>query len=215
MDDPTFERVKKVPITPSASGFLLLDASLNLIASNPEAVNILSYPSKPEQIKHLNAFLSDRIRTALVSHQSPKSTDFVKEYQSSRRRYVCRKIQLDCDGRTIPQPAIAVILERNATPSLALEDMCKQFDLTPRERETVELLVQGLTSKEIAVRMAISANTVKAFVRLVMVKLGVTTRSGIVGRLAGTHNTIRSTRTNGGSPIRPDASSFYSDQECA
>jgi DNA-binding CsgD family transcriptional regulator len=54
--------------------------------------------------------------------------------------------------------------------------------LTQREQETVKLLLQGLTSKEIAVRMEISANTVKAFVRLVMIKMGVSTRSGIAGK---------------------------------
>jgi DNA-binding CsgD family transcriptional regulator len=63
--------------------------------------------------------------------------------------------------------------------------MSEQFALTERERETVELLLQGLTSKEIAIRMNISPNTVKAFLRLVMVKMGVSTRSGIVGRVVG------------------------------
>jgi DNA-binding CsgD family transcriptional regulator len=57
------------------------------------------------------------------------------------------------------------------------------FGFTPRENQTVELLLQGLTSKEIATRLEISPNTVKAFVRLVMVKMGVTTRSGIVGKI--------------------------------
>jgi DNA-binding CsgD family transcriptional regulator len=61
------------------------------------------------------------------------------------------------------------------------------FDFTPREKETVELLMQGLTSKEIAERLKISPNTVKAFVRLVMVKMGVTTRSAVVGKLFGSH----------------------------
>jgi DNA-binding CsgD family transcriptional regulator len=46
-------------------------------------------------------------------------------------------------------------------------------------------LLQGLTSKEIAQRMGISPNTVKAFLRLVMVKMGVSTRSGIVGKIVG------------------------------
>lgn len=80
---------------------------------------------------------------------------------------------------------MAMIFERTATSDLALEEVCRQFDLTPRERETVELLVQGLTTKEIANRLSISPNTVKAFVRIVMVKMGVSTRSGIVGRLTG------------------------------
>jgi DNA-binding CsgD family transcriptional regulator len=55
--------------------------------------------------------------------------------------------------------------------------------LTPREREALILLTEGLTSKEIAQRMNISAHTVKGFVHLIMLKLGVTTRSGIVGKI--------------------------------
>jgi hypothetical protein len=48
----------------------------------------------------------------------------------------------------------------------------------------VEFLLQGLTSKEIANRMNISVNTVKAFLRLIMVKMNVSTRSGIAGKVA-------------------------------
>ena len=171
-------------IAPSRSGFLLLDSSLNLIASNPEAVQILSYPSKPDRIKQLSVFLSDRVRTVMADNNSSDGNG-IKEYQSGRRRYICRKFQIDCNGRYSPQPAVALIFERTATPDLALEEVCRQFDLTQRERETVELLVQGLTTKEIANRLSISPNTVKAFVRIVMVKMSVSTRSGIVGRLTG------------------------------
>ncbi len=172
-----------VAMAPSKSGFLLLDTSLNLIASNPEAVQILSYPSKPDRIKQLSVFLADRVRTALAD-SSPDGHG-AKEYQSGRRRYICRKFEIDCNGRYTPQPALAMIFERAATPDLALEEIVRQFNLTQRERETVELLVQGLTTKEIAGRLSISPNTVKAFVRIVMVKMGVSTRSGIVGRLTG------------------------------
>ena len=63
--------------------------------------------------------------------------------------------------------------------------LSERFGLTPRERETVKLLLQGLTSKEIAAQMGISSNTVKAFVRLVMIKMGVSTRSGIAGKIVG------------------------------
>ena len=179
-----------MPFAPSKSGFLLLDSSLNVVASNPEALQILSYPNSPQRIKQTSIFLSDRIRTALVDHQTSDGSRIVKEYYSGRRRYVCKGFQLDCSGRVSTSPAVAVLLERNVPPDLALEELCRQFDLTPRERETVELLVQGLTTKEIANRLAISPNTVKAFVRLVMVKMSVSTRSGIVGRLTGSHTFI-------------------------
>jgi DNA-binding CsgD family transcriptional regulator len=78
-----------------------------------------------------------------------------------------------------------VLLERDAAGSATLSELSERFDLTQRERETVEFLLQGLTSKEIATRMKISPNTVKAFLRLVMVKMKVSTRSGIAGKLAG------------------------------
>jgi DNA-binding CsgD family transcriptional regulator len=178
----------KVPIVLSGSGFLLLDSSLNPIASNSEAVQILSFPSKPDRIKQLNTFLSDRVRTALVDHHSQDTLGFVREYKSGRRRYTCRSFQIDGDTRSSPpRPSIAVLLERASTGDLMLEEISKQFDLTHRERETVELLLQGLTSKEIANRMGISPNTVKAFLRLVMVKMGVSTRSGIVGRFVASN----------------------------
>lgn len=170
-------------IVPSQSGFLLLDSSLNPLASNSEAIQILSFPSKPDRIKQVNTFLSDRIRTALVDHRSQETLGFVKEYKSGRRRYVCRSFQIDCDVRYNPRPSVAVLLERASSGDLVLDEISTQFDLTQRERETVELLLQGLTSKEIANRMGISPNTVKAFLRLVMVKMGVSTRSGIVGRI--------------------------------
>lgn len=177
-------------ITSCESGFLLLDSSLNPIASNAEAIQILSFPSKPDRIKQVNIFLSDRIRTSLVDHQAQESLSFVKEYKSGKRRYICRSFRIDCNVRYAPAPSIAVLLERNSTGSLVLEEISKQFELTQRERETVELLLQGLTSKEIANRMAISPNTVKAFLRLVMVKMGVSTRSGIIGRIAGSRAAV-------------------------
>ncbi len=63
-----------------------------------------------------------------------------------------------------------------------------RFNLTARERETVGFLIEGLTSKEIAGHMNISPNTVKAFIRLIMVKMGVSTRSGIIGKFVRNHS---------------------------
>ncbi|MGO9649101.1 MAG: helix-turn-helix transcriptional regulator [Terriglobales bacterium] len=82
-------------------------------------------------------------------------------------------------------PAFVLLLERATSGATQLAETCARFNLTPREQETVKFLFEGLNSKEIANRMEISANTVKAFLRLVMVKMGVSTRSGIVGKIAG------------------------------
>ena len=169
----------------SEPGFLLVSPSLDPIACNAGAVQILTFPSTPEKIKKLDTFLTDKIRTGLVNRHSRESLEFVREFKSGKRRYICRSFQLDSRDRNGIQPTVAVLLERYSSGSAALTQMSEQFALTERERETVELLLQGLTSKEIAIRMNISPNTVKAFLRLVMVKMGVSTRSGIVGRVVG------------------------------
>ncbi len=172
-------------MAPSTNGFLLLDAGLNLIAANDPALQILCFPSRADRIKQPKVFLADRVRTALLDHQHRDGPAFVRELKSGKRRYTCRSFQMDCTVSSFVQPAFAVLLERDATSSMVLAEISQQFDLTQRERQTVEFLLQGFTSKEIATRMNISPNTVKAFLRLVMLKMGVSTRSGIAGKVAG------------------------------
>jgi len=168
----------------SQSGFLLLDKSLAAVASNHEAIRILTYPNLPERIKRMDVFLGDKIRAGLVSRQSSTGLEFVKEFKSGRRRYFCRSFLVDSNGKGLPLTA-ALLLERCSSSTMALAQIGQDFELTQREKETVELLIQGLTSKEIAARMEISPNTVKAFLRIVMVKMGVSTRSGILGKVIG------------------------------
>jgi DNA-binding CsgD family transcriptional regulator len=127
-----------------------------------------------------------RLRTTLLDHRHQGGTAFVKEFKSGKRRYICNSFRVNCNGDHSLQPAFAILLERDTASShSALAEISAQFGLTQREGETVEFLLQGLTSKEIATRMQISPNTVKAFVRLVMVKMKVSTRSGIAGKFAG------------------------------
>jgi DNA-binding CsgD family transcriptional regulator len=170
-------------------GFLLLNEALQPVAFNAEAVQILAYPTKPERIQQKLEFLENKIRYNLLNNnRSDSSLEFVKQYRSGARQYICRAFQLDCRGQEVPLCTTAVILERHCSAETELSDVLRQFDLTPREMETVTLLVDGLTSKEIANRMKISPNTVKAFLRLVMVKMDVSTRSGIVGKIVGPHS---------------------------
>jgi DNA-binding CsgD family transcriptional regulator len=168
----------------SQPGFLLIDKSLSTVASNDEAIQILTYPNLPERIKRIDIFLADKIRASLVSRQSSNGLDFVKEFKSGQRRYFCRSFRLDTVGKTTPLQA-ALLFERCSSGTTALAQIGQDFELTQREQETVEFLIQGLTSKEIALRMKISPNTVKAFLRIVMVKMGVSTRSGILGKVIG------------------------------
>jgi len=82
-------------------------------------------------------------------------------------------------------PSTAVLLERGPSGFVSLSKVSRRFNLTQREQEVLKHLLQGLDSKTIANRMSISPNTVKAFLRLIMIKIkmGVSSRSAAVVKI--------------------------------
>jgi DNA-binding CsgD family transcriptional regulator len=174
-------------------GLIVVDASLSVVATNAEGLQILTFPARPENIHHQNSWLTNRICSDLVDKQSPLR--LAGEFQSAKRTYFCRSFPLELAGKQKrgnhkngsdhSHGLLVVVLERKSNEAIMIADISARFGLTTRERETVQFLLEGFTSKEIASRMNISPNTVKAFIRLVMVKTGVSTRSGIIGRIVG------------------------------
>jgi DNA-binding CsgD family transcriptional regulator len=162
-------------------GFLVLDFSMYPLFVNPAAAQILSYPQQPDAQEDLAAHVAGRMREAFLSEPLHAGPALLSRIQSGRRTYVCRSFQLSGMGNGASQASRAVLLERRAR-SASLLKVSEKFRLTAREHEVAQLLLQGLTSKEIGLRMQISPNTVKAFLRLMMVKMGVSTRSGILGK---------------------------------
>ena len=172
---------------PAARGVIVVDAGLRVVASNPEGLQILTFPERPEQISNLDIWLANKVRSKLADRQSPSG--IAGEVQSARRTYVCRSFPLEAvedhkDSLAQSGRLQVLMIERKSNEAASIMEVSERFGLTRREQETVQFLLEGFTSKEIAQRMNISANTVKAFIRLVMAKMDVSTRSGIVGKVA-------------------------------
>jgi DNA-binding CsgD family transcriptional regulator len=165
----------------SGVGFLLLNSSMHPLFVNRLAAEILSYPQKPEMQKNPDEFVSGKISSTLVLQSSREST-LVAKFRSGRRLYQCRAYQVNAFANGDGQASLAVLLERASRGPSSLAEISERFHLTAREQEVVQYLFEGLTTKEIAMRLEISPHTVKAFLRLIMVKMAVSTRSGIVGK---------------------------------
>lgn len=173
---------------PTRPGLIVVDSLLSVVACNGEALQILTFPDPPDKIGHLDIWLTNKIRTDLLGHHSPLK--FVDGFRSAKRMYLCRSFPLELrahqgNGSSSSSGLLIVMLERRSNEAAKISEISERFGLTAREQETVKFLLEGLTSKEIAQRMKISPNTVKAFLRLVMVKMSVSTRSGIIGRIVG------------------------------
>jgi DNA-binding CsgD family transcriptional regulator len=175
--------IKKLAPPRSSAGFLLTDSSLNPISFNAEAIQILCYPEKLANLARSELFLAEKIRSTLISRQSSDESPFVTGFRSGRRRYFCRAFLVDSAAKEPFQPSIAILLERGPAGRVPLSQVCQQFKLTQREREVLEYLLQGMSSKVIANRMSLSPSTVKAFLRLIMIKTGASSRSAMVGKI--------------------------------
>lgn len=163
-------------------GMVLLDLSLKVVAFDRGAAAILKNPNQPSA--RSGAFclpkeILDHIRNRKFSQLSSVRT-FLRIRKND---YICRPYLLEWHNWLSPQPIVAIHLERVSSATDAVYEVSAAYQLTNREQEVLRGISLGLSSKVMAERMAISPNTVKAFLRLIMIKMGVTSRAGIVANI--------------------------------
>jgi predicted ATPase/DNA-binding CsgD family transcriptional regulator len=76
---------------------------------------------------------------------------------------------------TPPSPVAPMMLVVQAMP--VAQEPSRRFRLTPRETEVAQLVVHGLTNRQIAARLAINERTADAHMANILGKLGFTSRS--------------------------------------
>jgi DNA-binding NarL/FixJ family response regulator len=100
-----------------------------------------------------------------------------------------RHIRAAQRGKALVSPKIAAALMSRVTELAQLfaeieSGLSESADLTPREREILELIGQGLTNQEIADRLVIEVGTVKNHVHSILQKLDVSSREDAASYLA-------------------------------
>jgi DNA-binding NarL/FixJ family response regulator len=81
------------------------------------------------------------------------------------------------DGDSLLSPSVTRrVIDRMATQPVPVRADRRVDDLTPREREVLELVARGLSNREIADSFVIEESTVKTHVKRILMKLGLRDR---------------------------------------
>src|SRR5579884_828629 len=155
--------------TPPA--IVLLDRAGKVIHISPAAHSILAYGSDLPGARQ-NRTPQERLAQLLGSMRADAaSTTLCWVYRCPPARHAHRDL------------AAIICLERPIHVPLLIAAARRTFRLSNRESQILGLALLGLSNKEIAGRLRISANTVRTFVRSLLTKLDVPSRSGLLWRL--------------------------------
>ena len=165
---------------------MVTDFSLQIVAADEGALSIL-FQQPPADVRRstppagrveLPSDVADQLRQSLdLSAAQPKL-----ELRIGSETYKGRAFVIKARGGPA-QDLVVFRLERNAALEDAVARVCREFRITQRQREVVQGVALGLTSEELAERLGVKPSTVKAFLRVIMIKMGVTSRAGMVAKL--------------------------------
>lgn len=162
-----------------AIGVIVVDDRQIPLYFNYHAVRILAYPVDATLAEPIHVLLS-KLMSSITAPANDRPV--VIPFYSGRRRCICRMIRAenvnhDSAGATV------ISLERLQAPSLTLDYVVERFGLTERERQVTCLMLDGLSDKEIAIRLNLSPNTVRSFTRVVRAKTGSASRFELMSKL--------------------------------
>lgn len=161
-------------------GVIIMDSQFRIIGLDRDARAILrstiGYEYSGDMVR-LPAHLE-----SIVSRFAQSEESFVhSNVDIGSTEFGCRVFRVQPLNGMMPGATYALHLRRVPSMNHSLERVVEMYRLTERESEILKGISLGLTSKALAKRMNISPNTVNSFLRMIMIKLGVTTRAGMVG----------------------------------
>jgi DNA-binding NarL/FixJ family response regulator len=164
---------------------------------NEEAFSILSNCTQTQgnqdNISHYVSLLCLKWLETLENHSNQAVSDsdandspgmrHIAMLESKKRKYVVKATTLMQLSGSKKKKQYLFVIERLAKESANLPLIFQKYKLNAREQEIVRLLLAGDSNKEIASRLDLSENTIKGYMKLLMRKLGVNNRVGIIGAL--------------------------------
>jgi len=155
---------------------------------NQEAARILSRSLKSEgksTFSHAElCSLCSRWKQLLEENMTKTEEEIMPDYfldtlKSDRRLYGIKGLRLSNDHSS-RENRFLFMLERIQAEMINLSLISRQHKLNQREQDIVRLLIEEKGNKEIAEVLGLSTNTIKSYLKILMRKLGVSSRAGII-----------------------------------
>lgn len=174
---------------PADVGLVLMDLSMRPIAIDQGAAAILNYQSRTAGSAPPANWIPKELLNSIRGRSPAELSSINTRCRIGATDYFCRSYIMESPDGFLGQPIMALHLAKDLSTTDTIDDVAARYHLTRREQEVLlGISSGGLTNKELAVRMNISPNTVKLFLRLAMIKMGVTTRAGLVAKILNDRN---------------------------
>lgn len=174
--------VPKCAAEPPEEGFILLDQSLRVKALSQGAAAILKCHQQATPSLQPPLRLPDEILKVIRSHESDSRSVGARVLIGSRL-YSCRVHSVDSGNWPSTEPTFILHLTAALTAEYAIRHASAKYHLTKREQEVLQGVWLGFRSRAVAEKMDISQNTVKAFLRLIRMKMGVASTHEMLTRI--------------------------------
>jgi DNA-binding CsgD family transcriptional regulator len=169
--------------TVDAPGLVLLDGANRVDAVTPAARHWLGELLFDEELPSVvHAMANHARRVGRPDTPGPLQPAQARARTRSGRWLVLHGSLVDGD----PDGRVAVILEPARPPQIA-PLVAMAYGLSPRERDIARLVLQGLSTSEIATELFLSPHTVQDYLKAIFDKVGVRSRREMVTRVFTEH----------------------------
>jgi DNA-binding CsgD family transcriptional regulator len=165
--------------TVDAPGLVLLDAANRVDAVTPAARHWLAELLFDEELPSIvHAMANHARRAGRPDTPGPLQPAQARARTRSGRWLILHGSLVDGD----PDGRVAVIMEPARPPQIA-PLVAMAYGLSPRERDIARLVLQGLSTSEIATELFLSPHTVQDYLKAIFDKVGVRSRREMVTRV--------------------------------
>ena len=156
-----------------------MDSSCAIIALDRGAADILKYHREGSASRE-SAYAIDRNILQVVHNAGISGSSLPQRVRVGIGEFTCRIYLLESRDLSMAEPIVGLLLERQIEERDAIHEIADEYGLTKREEQALRGLAAGLTTKALAIKMNIRPSTLRALLRLIKIKMGMTTRAGIV-----------------------------------